>query len=252
MKRWFVVLSFVVVAIVLGLAAYVVPIAMSIPSTQGARVVVNDDVVGVETGGSYAWIVRTASGAALVDTGMDAGAVAIKAELERLGLTPDDVHTVLLTHAHRDHTGGMGVFAKARVVHGPDEGPLLHDEKGPNGVLPAIFNMLTSPAKLPEVVVESKDGAVLRVDNERVQVIATPGHTAGSASFLWGDVLFTGDALIGNGTGVQLLPSALADDFALNQTSIRSYGALDFTSMADGHVGATADAKTKVDAFLAQ
>lgn len=37
--------------------------------------------------------------------------------------------------------------------------------------------------------------------NEKITVIATPGHTAGSISFLWRDRLFTGDALFINGCG---------------------------------------------------
>ena len=75
---------------------------------------------------------------------------------------------------------------------------------------------------------------------------------SGSASFLWGDVLFTGDSLVGNKTGVQLLPAAVADDYDANAESVRQFGALDFVSMADGHVGATTDAKSKVDRFLAR
>lgn len=252
MKRWYVILPLILVVFLVGIAAYIVPVIMSMPRAQGPRVVINDDVVGVETGASYAWVVRTASGAGLVDSGMDPEAKAIKAELENLGLGPGDVHTILLTHAHRDHTGGLGAFPNARLVHGPGEGPLLRGETTPGGVIPSIFNMLTSPPVLPDRVVESTDGAALRVDGERVTVVATPGHTMGSASFLWGDVLFSGDALVGNGTGVQLLPAAVADDIRLNAESVRKYGALDFTDMADGHVGATTDAKTKVEEFLAR
>lgn len=36
---------------------------------------------------------------------------------------------------------------------------------------------------------------------EKIKVIATPGHTPGSLSFLWGDRLFTGDSLLINGCG---------------------------------------------------
>ncbi|MGZ8272242.1 MAG: MBL fold metallo-hydrolase, partial [Methylophilus sp.] len=37
--------------------------------------------------------------------------------------------------------------------------------------------------------------------NEVIDVIATPGHTAGSVSYLWRDRVFTGDALLINGCG---------------------------------------------------
>ena len=45
------------------------------------------------------------------------------------------------------------------------------------------------------------DGEVLRFGAQKIHVIATPGHTAGSVSFLWNDRIFTGDALLINGCG---------------------------------------------------
>jgi sulfur dioxygenase len=45
------------------------------------------------------------------------------------------------------------------------------------------------------------DGDVLALGNQKINVIATPGHTAGSVSFLWNDRIFTGDALLINGCG---------------------------------------------------
>jgi glyoxylase-like metal-dependent hydrolase (beta-lactamase superfamily II) len=46
-----------------------------------------------------------------------------------------------------------------------------------------------------------KEGDVLTIGNQKILVIATPGHTAGSVSFLWNDRIFTGDALLINGCG---------------------------------------------------
>ena len=46
-----------------------------------------------------------------------------------------------------------------------------------------------------------KDGDVLSLGIETIKVIATPGHTAGSISFLWRKHVFTGDSLLINGCG---------------------------------------------------
>lgn len=46
-----------------------------------------------------------------------------------------------------------------------------------------------------------KDNDVITFGSETIQVIATPGHTAGSVSFLWKDRIFTGDSLMINGCG---------------------------------------------------
>lgn len=251
MKRVLMVVGVVAAVILVTLVGGVVYVASSMPASQGERVLIRDDLVGVDTGGSYAWIVRTASGAALVDTGIDPEATAILAELERAGLTSADVHTVLLTHAHGDHTGGLPKFPGARLVHGPGEGPLLRGEVTPKATLPWVMSSLMGgPATLPDTIVETKDGATLRVDGEPVHVLHTPGHTSGSTSFVWGDVLFSGDALVGGGTGVQLLPAFINEDLVQNRKSVRAYGAFDFDWMADGHVGATSDAGQKVGDFL--
>ena len=45
------------------------------------------------------------------------------------------------------------------------------------------------------------EGDVIYFGKEQIKVIATPGHTAGSLTFLWQDKLFTGDALLINGCG---------------------------------------------------
>jgi sulfur dioxygenase len=45
------------------------------------------------------------------------------------------------------------------------------------------------------------DGDVILFGHEEILVIATPGHTAGSVSFLWRDRVFTGDTLLIGGCG---------------------------------------------------
>ncbi|HCU24319.1 MAG TPA: MBL fold metallo-hydrolase [Deltaproteobacteria bacterium] len=46
-----------------------------------------------------------------------------------------------------------------------------------------------------------KDGDVILFGREELLVLATPGHTPGSVSFLWRDRVFTGDALLIGGCG---------------------------------------------------
>lgn len=45
------------------------------------------------------------------------------------------------------------------------------------------------------------DGDVIEFGQQKIQVIATPGHTKGSLSYLWRNRVFTGDALLINGCG---------------------------------------------------
>jgi hydroxyacylglutathione hydrolase len=230
----------------------VASILSRMPASQGPRLALSDDVVGIDTGGSYAWIVRTPNGAALVDAGIDPQAAALLAELEAMGLTLDDVHTVLLTHAHGDHTGGLAALPHVTLVHGPGEGPLLRGEGAELGVLPGIFSAFTGPPPLPATVVEAVDDQVVDVDGSRVRVLSTPGHTAGSTSFVWDGVLFAGDALFAAEDGVMLPPAFLNTDTAMAARSVERFGPLDPVWMADGHAGITPDADQAIDAWLAR
>lgn len=58
-----------------------------------------------------AFIVETADGAVLFDTGQS-GTVLLH-NLDRLKVKPEDVATVVLSHGHYDHTGGLASFLKA-------------------------------------------------------------------------------------------------------------------------------------------
>ncbi len=89
---------------------------------------------------------------------------------------------VLLTHAHKDHIAGVAAFHEACPlvpIYGPQECA---------DVLP-----------VPVHVVEA--GETLQLEAYNVQVIGTPGHTAGSVSYYVDNVLFCGDTLFGGGCG---------------------------------------------------
>jgi glyoxylase-like metal-dependent hydrolase (beta-lactamase superfamily II) len=69
------------------------------------------------------WIVRNAHRTILVDTGFSARAAAERqrqldfdpiSALSRLGIDPDTLDDVILTHLHYDHAGNLDRFAKAR------------------------------------------------------------------------------------------------------------------------------------------
>ncbi len=74
-----------------------------------------------------------------------------------------------------------------------------------------------------------------------LQIIGTPGHTAGHVSFLLdrdGGVLFAGDAAAGAGTKVRRTPRLLTDDAAAADASVRRLAELRFEVAVFGHGGA--------------
>lgn len=109
-------------------------------------------------------------------------------QLERLGLK---LIYILETHAHADHITSAGK---------------LRDLSGAKAAAPSGCGI--APADL-----QLQEGDVLRFGlRDEIAVLHTPGHTAGSMSFVWGDNVFTGDTLLINGCGRTDFQSGSADD----------------------------------------
>ncbi len=85
----------------------------------------------------------------------------------------------LETHVHADHITASG---------------LLRERLNIETVVSQLCGASTADIQL-------NDGDILVLGKQKINVLATPGHTAGSLSFLWNDRLFSGDALLINGCG---------------------------------------------------
>ena len=85
----------------------------------------------------------------------------------------------LETHVHADHITASGMLRER-----------LNIQTG----VSSLCGAATANMQL-------NDGDVVRFGAQQIQVIATPGHTPGSISFLWNEQIFTGDALLINSCG---------------------------------------------------
>ena len=125
---------------------------------------------------TYLLFDRPGGAAVLIDP-VDTAAERDLKELKRLGLT---LTHVLETHVHADHITSAALLRKltnATIVVPKGAGVTGADR-------------------------EVTDGDDIRFGGATpIRVLATPGHTAGSASYLWNGCVFTGDALFVNGCG---------------------------------------------------
>ena len=125
---------------------------------------------------TFTYILAAANGAAAIIDPVDRHCERDLAHLRRLGL---ELTYVVETHAHADHVTASG---------------RLRELTGARACAPGGCGI--APADL-----QLEDGDVLRFGDEEIAVLHTPGHTAGSVSFLWRANLFTGDTLLIDGRG---------------------------------------------------
>lgn len=153
------------------------------------------------TGGlntSMIYVARTDSGVIAIDLGWWGHVRPLSDALGRLGAKPDDVTRVFITHSHRDHIAAWPDVRRARFHLVDAELERLIGAAPHRGWMVRWAERLNS-SDLPdssEVAAQSfsRDTAfVLGADTLRAFVV--PGHTAGSAVYLFRGVLFMGDAV---------------------------------------------------------
>ena len=121
------------------------------------------------------WALTTSEGIIIIDTTYPYNSVElIVGGLERLGLDPEDIRYVIISHAHGDHIGGAQILQErfgARVVMG-----------GPDWDLVETYpNRYSSMAPRRDIV--ATDGMELTLGNTTVTIWETPGHTPGTLSY---------------------------------------------------------------------
>ena len=148
----------------------------------------------------------------LVDTGSPGDLKRILAALKAHGVAPKDLSLIFLTHGHSDHAGCAAELRRRSgaqiALHSGDTAIV---RSGLNGVLAARDNIgrILRPfvdeqfeAFEPDLVF--RDGFSLEPHGVKGRVLATPGHTTGSASI----VFDSGEAIIGDVLrGSMLLPN---------------------------------------------
>jgi glyoxylase-like metal-dependent hydrolase (beta-lactamase superfamily II) len=141
---------------------------------------------------SIVWCDETKA-AAVIDAG---GEVArLRAEVKRLGL---DLQALWLTHAHIDHAGGAGQWAREDGL--PIIGPHPGDQFWIDGLSQQSRMFGFPPAEPFTPTRWLEDGDTVKLGNTEVKVRHCPGHTPGHVVFhapdaqraFVGDVLFAG------------------------------------------------------------
>jgi glyoxylase-like metal-dependent hydrolase (beta-lactamase superfamily II) len=156
-------------------------------------------------------ILHGPGGVAIIDPGPSSTLPALRAGLERGGMTMADVRTILLTHIHLDHAGATGTL----VAENPSLRVYVHEKGAPHMVDPSRLiasatrlwgdemdrlwgEMRPVPASNLEVL---RGGERIAAGGRDLEIAYTPGHASHHVSYFSAD---TGIAFVGDTAGVRL------------------------------------------------
>ncbi len=125
---------------------------------------------------TYSYLIADPNGEALLIDPVDTEVPKYLQAMSELGLK---LIFSIDTHVHADHITGTGPLRKK-----------THCD-----------TVLCRETKADYVTIGIQDGDTLRVGNQVLKAIYTPGHTNDSYSFLFSDRVFTGDTLLIRSTG---------------------------------------------------
>lgn len=141
----------------------------------------------VGTCGISAILVVSPEGHTLIDSGTDAGAKVVAANIRKLGFKLSDVDTLLFTHEHHDHVGGIARLQRltgAHLVSSPRAAPVLNNGTSNPDDPQAMEHMHFTPAHVTDVL-DLKEGEARILGATEFRALATPGHTPGALTWQW-------------------------------------------------------------------
>ncbi|MFB4294725.1 MBL fold metallo-hydrolase [Nonomuraea sp. ATR24] len=171
----------------------------------------------------------------LVETGTSTSAPVVRDALASLGVGPGDLATVVVTHIHLDHAGGVGdiarFFPSAQVVvhekgarHLAEPSRLMASARMVWGDrLDTLFGEL-SPTEAERIVALGDTGAIDLGNGRTLSSHYSPGHAKHHVGLIDS---YTGDLYVGDAAGVylpqtgDLRPATPPPDFDL-QTALDS------------------------------
>jgi hydroxyacylglutathione hydrolase len=181
--------------------------------------------------GSHVYLIKGRWKNVLIDSGMAAGFPVVQRCLAEVGLRPQDIHLIILTHEHFDHIGATAVSFDTAVV-------AAHRFAANKIQLQDEFVMMNKyfdlPARPLHADVWLEGNTRIELGNFSLSIIHTPGHCSGCIS-LYESVnrlLFTGDTVLAGGLLSDVCPSGSIGDYV---NSLERLNTLNARELYPGH-----------------
>jgi metallo-beta-lactamase class B len=139
----------------------------------------------VGTCGISVVLIATPNGHVLIDSAPEKSSDAVRQNILSLGIKLSDIKTILLTHEHHDHMGGLAsmqeatgakVLSRANVVDVLKSGK--NDSRDPQ------FNELAGFDPIANVQAFDESSAI-KIGNTQIQHILMAGHAPGGSGWAW-------------------------------------------------------------------
>jgi len=167
----------------------------------------------------------------LIDPGHSRHLTGLFSRMEEDGISPDEIHVLIITHAHPDHLEGLEAFLEKPVriaMSREEERYLLGDGK-------LLLDVTGMDPSRPSFRIDFYLGeGELRLGTKTFNIFHTPGHSPGSLSIYWPErkALFTGDLIFYQGVGRTDFPGGSS---RLLRESIERLSRLDTEILLSGH-----------------
>jgi metallo-beta-lactamase class B len=139
----------------------------------------------VGTCGISVVLIATPNGHVLIDSAPEAASTAVRQNILSLGVRLGDIKTILLTHEHHDHIGGVASMQKAtgaKVLSRSNVVDVL--KSGKNDRRDPQFKELGSFDPIANVH-PFKDSSIIKIGNTKIQHMPMAGHAPGGSGWTW-------------------------------------------------------------------
>ena len=157
------------------------------PMTVSDTASVNKSVWCIKDLFVNAYLFKSDNGYVLVDAGFSV--FNFRKQFERLGISPDLVKALLLTHTDVDHSGAKKLFKNAEIYMHREEEQMINGINSKHRLHKTIWRDISYH------LLDNNQSIV--IDGLEIKILHTPGHTPGSSCFIISnEYLVTGDNVI--------------------------------------------------------